>query len=175
VSYLDFLEDERFPGGRGGLVYEANPWDALVAPRPGTFPVQLECIVADRPNAGNRIRLSSARDRHGVRRIMIDYRADPVDEQRLALLADRASEIVVESGASPITLIPTDFAEGSAHLHGTLRGGADSASSVTDPSGRCHDHDNLWVVDGGFFPSPGTLNPTLTIQANSRRIALAIR
>jgi choline dehydrogenase-like flavoprotein len=29
--------------------------------------------------------------------------------------------------------------------------------------------ENLWVIDGGFFPSSGAMNPALTIAAQALR------
>jgi choline dehydrogenase-like flavoprotein len=33
-----------------------------------------------------------------------------------------------------------------------------------------HELDNLYVVDGSFFPSSGAVNPSLTIIANALRV-----
>jgi choline dehydrogenase-like flavoprotein len=35
---------------------------------------------------------------------------------------------------------------------------------------RAHELDNLYVVDGSFFPSSGAVNPALTIMANALRV-----
>ena len=35
---------------------------------------------------------------------------------------------------------------------------------------RAHEVDNLYVVDGSFFPSSGAVNPALTIMANALRV-----
>jgi choline dehydrogenase-like flavoprotein len=35
---------------------------------------------------------------------------------------------------------------------------------------RTHEIDNLYVVDGSFFPSSGAVNPALTIMANALRV-----
>jgi paromamine 6'-oxidase/6'''-hydroxyneomycin C oxidase/2'-deamino-2'-hydroxyparomamine 6'-oxidase len=45
---------------------------------------------------------------------------------------------------------------------------------VVDSWGRVHDTDNVYVVDGGFFPYAGGVNPTFTIQANALRISAEI-
>jgi choline dehydrogenase-like flavoprotein len=42
---------------------------------------------------------------------------------------------------------------------------------VLDVNCKAHDLDNLYVVDGGFMPSIGAVNPTLTIIANAMRVA----
>jgi len=36
---------------------------------------------------------------------------------------------------------------------------------------RAHEVDNLYVVDGSFFPSSAAVNPALTIMANALRFA----
>jgi len=60
------------------------------------------------------------------------------------------------------------------HLCGTARFGDDPATSVLDRNNRAHEVDNLYVVDGSFFPSSGGTNPSLTIAANALRVAEAI-
>jgi choline dehydrogenase-like flavoprotein len=59
---------------------------------------------------------------------------------------------------------------GVAHQNGTIRFGRDPKSSALDPSCRAHEVDNLYVVDGSFFPSSGAVNPALTIMANALRV-----
>lgn len=60
---------------------------------------------------------------------------------------------------------------GVAHQVGTLCFGKDPKTSVLDTSCKTHDVDNLYVVDGSFFPSSGAVNPALTIIANALRVA----
>jgi choline dehydrogenase-like flavoprotein len=57
-----------------------------------------------------------------------------------------------------------------AHQCGTCRFGIDPETSVLDPNCRTHEIDNLYVVDGSFFPSNIGSNPTLTIIANALRV-----
>ena len=42
--------------------------------------------------------------------------------------------------------------------------------SALDLNCRTHEVDNLYVVDGSFFPSSAAVNPTLTIIANALRV-----
>ena len=56
------------------------------------------------------------------------------------------------------------------HMCGTVVAGTDPATSVLDPWCRSHDVANLWVVDGGFFPSSAAMNPALTIAAQALRV-----
>jgi choline dehydrogenase-like flavoprotein len=59
---------------------------------------------------------------------------------------------------------------GVAHQNGTVRFGRDPQTSALDPTCRAHEVDNLYVVDGSFFPSSGAVNPALTIMANALRV-----
>ena len=59
---------------------------------------------------------------------------------------------------------------GVAHQNGTIRFGRDPRTSALDPNCKAHDVDNLYVVDGSFFPSSAAVNPALTIMANALRV-----
>ncbi|MBK8976575.1 MAG: GMC family oxidoreductase [Planctomycetes bacterium] len=59
---------------------------------------------------------------------------------------------------------------GVTHQCGTLRFGDDPGTSVLDRNCKAHGVDNLYVVDGSFFPSSAALNPALTIFANALRV-----
>jgi choline dehydrogenase-like flavoprotein len=60
---------------------------------------------------------------------------------------------------------------GVAHQNGTARFGTDARTSVLNLDCRTHEVDNLYVVDGSFFPSSSAVNPALTIMANALRVA----
>jgi len=64
---------------------------------------------------------------------------------------------------------------GVAHQNGTIRFGHDAKTSALDPNCKAHELDNLYVVDGSFFPSSGAVNPALTIMANALRVAEHLR
>ena len=59
---------------------------------------------------------------------------------------------------------------GVAHQNGTIRFGNDPATSALDRNCKAHEVDNLYVVDGSFFPSSAAVNPALTIIANALRV-----
>jgi choline dehydrogenase-like flavoprotein len=59
---------------------------------------------------------------------------------------------------------------GVAHQNGTVRFGHDPKTSALDVNCKAHELDNLYVVDGSFFPSSGAVNPALTIMANALRV-----
>jgi len=79
------------------------------------------------------------------------------------LLSDWQKGIHLEKGGK----IPLG---GVAHQCGTLRFGSDPATSVLDVNCKAHDLENLYVVDGSFFPSSNAVNPALTIMANALRV-----
>ena len=80
--------------------------------------------------------------------------------------------------ATPTTSVPLHAyfkkripLEGVGHQNGTCRMGADPATSVLDPHCKAHQLDNLYIVDASVFCSASAVNPSLTIIANSLRIA----
>ena len=59
---------------------------------------------------------------------------------------------------------------GVAHQCGTVVFGKDPKTSVLNEYCRSHDIQNLFVVDGGFFPSSAAVNPALTIMSMALRV-----
>jgi choline dehydrogenase-like flavoprotein len=59
---------------------------------------------------------------------------------------------------------------GCAHQAGTVRFGADPATSVLNADCRAHQVDNLYVADTSIFPSISAVNPALTAMANAIRV-----
>jgi choline dehydrogenase-like flavoprotein len=53
---------------------------------------------------------------------------------------------------------------------GTCKFGSNPQTSVLNLDCRTHDVDNLYVVDGSFFPSSAGVSPALTIMANALRV-----
>jgi choline dehydrogenase-like flavoprotein len=81
-----------------------------------------------------------------------------------AVLAEAGAELAEESGSRD-TFTAT-------HVFGTARMGSDPATSVTDATGRTHDHPNFWIADASLFPSSGGgESPSLTIMALALRAA----
>jgi choline dehydrogenase-like flavoprotein len=85
------------------------------------------------------------------------------------LLLERARRLLRSAGYDAILTQHFDISMNS-HQCGTVVAGLDPATSVLDPWCRTHDVENLWVVDGGFFPSSAAMNPALTIAAQALRV-----
>lgn len=57
------------------------------------------------------------------------------------------------------------------HSSGTARMGDDPAHAATGADGRLHGTRRVYVADASLHPTNGSVNPTLTIVANSLRVA----
>ena len=85
-------------------------------------------------------------------------------------LAAKGAEMLKAIGAEEVI----SFASGAPPtnlLAGTCRFGNDSATSVLDADCRAHELDNLYVTDGSFMPTGGSVPYTWTIYANAFRVA----
>jgi choline dehydrogenase-like flavoprotein len=81
----------------------------------------------------------------------------------------RAKRLLRDAGYDLVATQHFDISMNS-HQCGTVVSGDDPATSVLDPWCRTWDVENLWVVDGGFFPSSSAVNPALTIAAQALRV-----
>ena len=109
------------------------------------------------------------------RRIRLSY--TPNNVQSFTRLKDRWVDILKKAGHAD-TSVPLHAyfkkripLEGVGHQNGTCRMGHDPRTSVLDANCKAHDLDNLYVVDAACFPSASAVNPSLTIIANSIRVA----
>jgi len=85
-------------------------------------------------------------------------------------LAARGAEVLQQMGAENIV----NLAVGSPPTNlqaGGCRFGKNPKTSVLDPNCRAHDVENLYVTDGSFMPTGGSVPPTWTIYANAFRVA----
>lgn len=110
------------------------------------------------------------RDRWGVpvARVRVGQHAHDLRVARY--LADRGEEVLHALGAtrvrSRVNRGPTPNLQ-----TGGCRFGRDPATSVLDPDCRVHEADNVFVTDGSFMPTGGSVPPTWTIYANAFRVA----
>jgi choline dehydrogenase-like flavoprotein len=125
--------------------------------------------VEDLPDPDNRVTL----DRDG--QVVLSYASN--NQEPMEQLYHRVKKHLSHLGMHPHHLIPRDVymkndipVAGCAHQAGTVRFGADPATSVLDTDCKAHELDNLYVVDTSFFPSIGAVNPALTAIANALRV-----
>ena len=85
-------------------------------------------------------------------------------------LIQRVADTFYQLGAEQVNA--SDIGGTSSYLvHGTCRAGHDPETSVLNSFCQSHQVKNLFVVDGSFMPTSGGAPPTLTIIANSLRVA----
>ncbi|HEU0204104.1 MAG TPA: GMC family oxidoreductase [Burkholderiaceae bacterium] len=82
---------------------------------------------------------------------------------------------LLKQAGFPLVLSRPFGADTPSHQCGTVRFGNDPATSALDPLCKAWDHDNLYVVDAGFFPSSAAVNPALTIAAQALRVGEHLR
>jgi choline dehydrogenase-like flavoprotein len=152
--------------------------------------IGLSMVGEDLPQEANRVDLDpQIKDLHGVPVPRITHANHNFEIVASNYYGPRLAELCgAAPGAVGSSFIPIgvaasqtgDFSSAlagpasTAHIMGTCRMGDDPARSVTDPFGRLHDLDNVWVADGALFTSSGGFNPTLTIMALALRAARAV-
>lgn len=139
------------------------------------------------PWVKNRIQLSPFLDKWNRRSAWVVKDWHPHDQHLMNELAEQCKQILAQ-GVPGSTFNSSDdnpfdlgvigggsvFGNGvriANHILGGARFGASRSTSSLDPNCRIWDMDNLYVTDGSFMPTSGGANPTLTIQANSFRVA----
>jgi choline dehydrogenase-like flavoprotein len=130
-------------------------------------------VVHDLPQHDNRVELDdTVTDAWDLPVARITIIAHENDLAMGRFLIDRNAEILEAAGATSVQKVYIDRITGNcSHQHGTTRMGNDPKTSVLDRWCRSHEVDNLFVVDGGPFPTGTGINPTLTIMANAWRVA----
>jgi choline dehydrogenase-like flavoprotein len=148
-------------------------------------------LIEQTPDPHNRVTLSDQTDGLGLQRPQIAYNIGPYAKRGIVAAKQLQNLLFRRMGATekkfdftePAKDDPTNFAAkvgnetvtlnytGAGHIMGTYRMGTDPTQSVVDSFQRSHDHDNLYLVGSGTFPTGATANPTLTIAALALRTA----
>ena len=172
-------EDFPFPLGLIQLMGKAHAEVLAVGAPPGTPKRVLGLLTGrgipfwltseDLPDAKNRVAL----DEHG--NVRLHYAPNNLEGHER--LAGKVKELLAKAGMNTKHLLPANLYVGGripiagvAHQCGTTKFGRDPRTSVLDVDCKSHELDNLYVVDGGFFPSSSAVNPALTIAANALRV-----
>jgi choline dehydrogenase-like flavoprotein len=118
------------------------------------------------PWEDNRVELADETDQYGLRVAKITFSLHENDKKLIAWGKNKTMGVMFAAGAEEVVEEPRY-----AHLIGGARMGNDPRSSVVDSFGRSHDIPNLFLCDGSIFPTQGSANPGLTIQALAARTA----
>ena len=112
----------------------------------------------------------SVKDKYGVPLGVINLNSHPHDLAVAEHLAEDAMAVLEEMGA-----VETQYSVSSAPppnlVAGGCRFGDDPKTSVLDKNCKAHDLENLYVTDGSFMPTGGSVPYTWTIYANAFRVA----
>ncbi len=130
------------------------------------------------PTPSTRVQLSRNVDALGVRKVALDWRITPFDQENLW----RAYEVVADAfgaaGLGRVRLLRDhmdviwgkQLSWGHHHI-GTTRMSDSPRTGVTDANCRVHSLANLFIGGSSVFPTGGHVPPTLTIVALANRLA----
>jgi choline dehydrogenase-like flavoprotein len=148
-------------------------------------------LVEQEPEGKNRVTLSTKHtDGLGLPRPEVYYSLSDYTIRGLAAAKKTADAIFARLNATDYTRIPDKDDPtaielppneagrrerirfmGAGHIIGTYRMGDDPQTSVVNSDQRSWDHNNLYLIGSGVFPTSATANPTLTIAALCLRTA----
>ncbi len=152
------------------------------------FALELETISGDE-TMSSQVTLSKDVDALGIPRPSVSYSLPQYTLDGYAYAISVAKQLFASAGVKDQTVVSTDAPgtmsftptgsaqpitiefRGAGHLIGTHRMGSDASNSVVDANLKSWDHNNLYLVGAGAFPSTATSNPTLTISALALRAA----
>lgn len=147
---------------QAAMIKNARPWAPMWALKMATDrSLDIYLTTEDLPRLDNRVTVTPDD-------IYVRWRPNNVAPHNE--LVKRVTKAVRRAGY-PIVLTQRMGIETNSHMCGTAVAGHDPRRSVLNARCRSHDVDNLWMVDGSFFPSSAALNPALTIAANALRVA----
>ncbi len=126
------------------------------------------------PSPDSRVTLDpEVKDRFGLPVARVRIARHPRNREVARALADEAEKILRRLGAEGIETSARG-APSTNLVGGTCRFGDDPRTSVLDRDCRAHDVENLYVTDGSFMPTGGSVPFTWTIYANAFRVAARI-
>lgn len=137
---------------------------------------KIECT----PNFSSRISLSHHnKDRNGSNLPVIDWRLSEIDRSNILKYFDILKKYIDDSGIIDGELRLPDRIEDAAlrdssHPMGATRMSSSPEMGVVDKDLRVFDVSNLYICSSSVFPTPGNVNPTLTIAALAARLAEAL-
>ncbi len=113
---------------------------------------------------------TNVKDKYGNPVAAITMKRHPTDFVMTRFLVERGEEVLAALKPDRLDRVGTS-GETTILQGGTCRFGKDELSSVLNKDCRTHAVKNLYVVDGSFMPTSGAVPVTLTIVANSFRVA----
>lgn len=149
----------------------------VLVPNPdNSFP--LEFNAEQIPLRDSRVTLSDELDAHGLRKVHVQWRKCDHDVTAIARAYRLLKRELEASGQCTVEFndarleqdLEGAFAVGGHHI-GTARMGATPQEGVVDVNGEVFGHPGIHVAGSAAFPTSSHANPTLTIVAQSIRLA----
>ena len=113
------------------------------------------------------------RDVFGLPVAQVTWSAGKHEQMAQQFYIPLIKKMMTAAGAKVVLAVASTVNSGGlptgSHVMGGMMTGADPATSVTDPYGRVHGLDNVYVADGSVFVTSGAHNPTNTIMAVALR------
>ncbi|MDY6935003.1 MAG: GMC family oxidoreductase [Spirochaetota bacterium] len=179
--YGDIKKRKSWPPGNWGIIQDVScvgkgyiktnaPWGLRnIGAFLSDYSINQLCIAEDIPHYRNRVFVDwKNRDIFGMPTLRVYHRYNKRDFDAINALYRVAKKILKRAGSHLYYIAPI---ETFSHALGTCRFGESSATSVLDPECRVWGVKNLYVLDASFMPSGGSVNPSLTIAANSLRVS----
>ena len=126
-------------------------------------------IIEDLPDPANRVGVGASGQP------TLRHRFSAYDRERGRRLSHLMVAILKQAGAAACMAKDFPSDEHMAHQCGTLRCGTAPDHAVLDPDCRLFGQENVFVVDGSFFPTALGVGPALTILANALRVAAVVQ
>jgi hypothetical protein len=149
----------------GTILASDTPFPLPVARWIADHSVHMLAMSEDLPDPDSRVTLRGER-------IVLDWRRSNWEAHQTLVARLRG---LLRRAGYPVVLSRAFDRRTPSHQCGTARMGTDSETSVVDPWGRSHDHENLFVVDASVLPTSAAVNPALTVAALALRTAGHIR
>jgi choline dehydrogenase-like flavoprotein len=159
----------------GNLVYGSALKKKMKAYFTGQRRLRFEVFADWLPNDNCFVTLDdNVKDKWGdpVARIRIGYHAHDIKVGEY--LAGRAEKVLEKMGAEDINSSISGSPPPNLQAGG-CRFGNDPRTSVLDKNCKAHEVENLYITDGSFMPTGGSVTYTWTIYANSFRVAEKIK
>ncbi|MBN2497070.1 MAG: GMC family oxidoreductase [Deltaproteobacteria bacterium] len=135
--------------------------------------IEFEVFGEFLPNPGCYVDLDPThKDRWNLPVARITLKHHPVSDDVNRLMTRRGLDVLEAIEPRAKKVYPWAWANTTYHLqHGTCRFGDDPEASVLDRDCQSHDLANLYATDGSFMPTAGAVPDTISLEANSLRVA----
>ena len=152
----------------------------LLAEPGGVYPLDLN--GEQEPHRDSRVMLGNEIDGAGMRRAIIDWRCTAADRARMIAGVRVIAAAVNRSGLATITLTDEEAQAWSdhpvpvgGHHIGTARMAATAADGVCDANAELFGTRGVFIAGAASFPTSSFANPTLTLLAQTLRLAEHLR